>query len=141
MNRNEIPQWDEIYPNREVLLDDIEKEQLYIGCSDNKIASVFVLNNEYDPLYIEGKWEKPEESYIVLHRLCVSPLFQRGGIGSKTVLAAEDAAKTIGVNAIRLDAFTLNPYAVKMYENLGYKTVGTVEFRKGPFFLMEKYFN
>ncbi len=42
------------------------------------------------------------------------------------------------IEAIRLDAFTENPNALKLYKNLGYKIVGYADWRKGRFYLCEK---
>jgi ribosomal protein S18 acetylase RimI-like enzyme len=44
----------------------------------------------------------------------------------------------MGIDTIRLDVFTLNPYALKMYEKSGYIKVGFAHWRKGEFYLMEK---
>jgi ribosomal protein S18 acetylase RimI-like enzyme len=54
------------------------------------------------------------------------------------MLHIENKVKNMGIEAIRLDAFTLNPYAVKMYIKLGFEKVGIANFRKGKFYLMEK---
>lgn len=43
-----------------------------------------------------------------------------------------------GIQAVRLDAFSLNPYALRLYERLGYRKTGEVTFRKGVFYLYEK---
>ena len=43
-----------------------------------------------------------------------------------------------GKRAIRLDAFSKNPFALKMYIALGYTVVGEARWRKGLFYLMEK---
>jgi ribosomal protein S18 acetylase RimI-like enzyme len=51
----------------------------------------------------------------------------------------EKDANYKGAKAIRLDVFTENPYALKLYHDCGYSRVGTVEWRKGKSFLMEKY--
>jgi hypothetical protein len=40
--------------------------------------------------------------------------------------------------AIRLDAFTLNPGAIRLYEGRGYRKAGSVRFRKGMFNCYEK---
>lgn len=50
----------------------------------------------------------------------------------------EDLLKKQRVQSIRLDAFSLNPYALKMYEALGYEKVGEINWRKGTFYLCEK---
>lgn len=51
----------------------------------------------------------------------------------------EKEVSSMGFQAIRLDAFTENPFALKLYDNLGYSRVGYADWRKGRFYLMEKY--
>lgn len=137
MNESSIFQWDNIYPNKETLQNDIEKSQMYIGFINDKIVSAFVLNKECDKEYENGKWQYNNE-YLVVHRLCVLSEFQNCGVGTLTMKHIEKIAKTWGVEAIRLDCFTKNPYAVRMYQKLGYNTVGFADWRKGKFYLMEK---
>ncbi len=138
MNRNDIPQWDEIYPDLEVLKEDMLKQELYVGVINHFICSAFVLNQEMDEQYSNGKWEYPISRFCIIHRLCVNPIFQNQGIGTKTMKYIEKILKEQGVETIRLDAFSLNPYALNMYSALGYNIVGEAHWRKGMFFLMEK---
>lgn len=133
-----IYQWDEIYPNREDIEDDLEKEELFVGTSGNEIAVVYVLNKECDEQYGNGKWSLLTEDYRVIHRLCVHPKFQNRGFGGETLRHIEENLKQQGVKAIRLDAFTQNPYALKLYASSGYNIVGEAAWRKGKFYLMEK---
>ncbi len=139
MNRKEIPQWDELYPNKEVLSNDIEENQLFVGEIDSQICSVFVLNKEADKQYVNGDWKYPDSPFYIIHRLCVNPDFQNQGIGTRTLQYIENLLLKKGIEAIRLDAFSLNPYALKMYKSLGYNIVGEARWRKGKFYLMEKY--
>ena len=138
MNRNNIPQWDELYPDREILKEDISKNQLFLGIADGDIASVYVLNSDCDEEYENGAWQYPNASFCVIHRLCVNPKFQNRGIGNLTMRHIEAQVLKEGFESVRLDAFTLNPFALKMYDRLGYVIVGTADWRKGRFFLMEK---
>jgi len=138
MNRNNILQWDERYPDRELLAEDISKNQLYLGMAEGDIASAYVVNSECDDEYENGDWQYPNASFCVIHRLCVNPKFQKKGVGTITVRHIEEELKNEGVETIRLDAFTLNPFALKMYDKLGYLKVGTVDWRVGRFWLMEK---
>jgi ribosomal protein S18 acetylase RimI-like enzyme len=50
----------------------------------------------------------------------------------------EETLRARGVKAVRLDAFSLNPFALRLYERLGYEKTGEVTFRKGLFYLYEK---
>lgn len=138
MNKNGINQWDNIYPDRNILEDDIVKKQLYIGLAETTVVSAYVLNQQCDEQYVNGTWKYPNSTYYVIHRLCVNPIFQNKRIGTLTMLHIENEIGKMGIDTIRLDAFTLNPYAVKLYEKLGYSKVGFAHWRKGKFYLMEK---
>ncbi len=138
MNKHSIFQWDEIYPDKNILYDDICKNQLYICVYKDEIVSAYVLNRESDEQYKNGNWEFPNASYRVIHRLCVNPEFQNQGIGTLTVRYIEKTLKENGIETIRLDCFTKNQYAVRMYEKLNYNKIGFANWGKGKFFLMEK---
>lgn len=139
MNEQNIPQWDEIYPDRAVLCDDIDRGQLYIGTMNDRIAVIYVLNQDCDEQYQNGQWLLPDKEFMVVHRLCVNPKWANQGIAKTTMLHIEAEVAKMGIQAIRLDAFTLNPFALKLYEGLGYSKTGYANWRKGKFYLMEKY--
>ncbi|HHZ05185.1 MAG TPA: GNAT family N-acetyltransferase [Clostridiales bacterium] len=138
MEKNKIDQWDSEYPNRELIVQDIINRDMYVVKFKDEIVSVFVLNKIFDPQYFDAQWEYKNHSFNIVHRLCVNPKYQHKGIGTKTMLLAEDIVKAKGIETIRLDVFTENPYANKLYTQLGYKNVGNAHFRKGDFYLMEK---
>lgn len=138
MDENGIPQWDEIYPNEDDFREDIEKGQMLLCEYGGRIASVFVLNRQRDDEYKNGVWRGDDDTCAELHRLCVDPAFQNGGIGAETVRLAEELLRESGIKSVRLDAFSLNPYALRLYEKSGYRKVGEANFRKGLFYLYEK---
>ncbi len=138
MNDNGIYQWDCIYPNEEILLKDILNNQMFVGEIDNQIASLFVLNQECDVEYKNGDWQYKESAFYVVHRLCVNPVYQGKGVGRMTMQLIEKNVRNNAIETIRLDAFSLNLIALRMYEKLGYKRVGEVTWRKGLFYLFEK---
>jgi GNAT superfamily N-acetyltransferase len=138
MIRNNIFQWDEIYPNEDVLANDIRKKQMHKAIFDNAIVSIFVLNKEYDEEYANGTWEYKGSNFVVLHRLCVNTDYQNKGFGSRTMACIEEYLKNMGVESIRLDTFSKNPAALKLYNKAGYKKAGEVNWRKGLFYLLEK---
>lgn len=138
MKRNKISQWDEQYPNRDILMDDIEKQQLYIGTLNSNIITVYVINSEYDEQYQNGKWTSDKLSFRIIHRLCVNPNYQNMGLGVKVLTHIEHELINNGIQSVRLDVFSENPYALRLYEKLGYHKVGEANWRKGTFHLMEK---
>lgn len=141
MIENGLFQWDEHYPNEELISYDVQNSKLYIGKNDDKIACAFVLNNFYDDEYKNGEWINKSEPYLVLHRLCVSPNFQHKGMGNKALTFAEELCRKNNCRSLRLDTFTENAVAVRLYKSNGYKIVGEALWCKGRFYLMEKCFN
>lgn len=140
MIKKEIPQWDDIYPTQDDFRNDIVHNHLYVGLADGKIAVVYALNQECDKEYENGCWKYPNQPYYVVHRLCVHPNFQHRGIAKHTLLHIEAELLQKDVHAIRLDAFSNNPFSLKLYDSLQYSRVGYADWRKGRFYLMEKYF-
>lgn len=133
-----IFQWDEMYPTEEIIREDIRREELYVLSEAEEIFALVVLNEEQDDSYSEANWLGEQENVAVIHRLCVNSAYQHRGIGKKVLAAAEHLLKEKGYKGIRLDAFTNNPYALRLYENTGYRRIGEVTFRKGQFYLYEK---
>lgn len=136
MNNNCINQWDDIYPSEEDITKDIETQVMYVGMKDEKICLAYSLNKECDAQYANAKWQEGT-NFIVVHRLCVNPKFQHQQIAYDTMLHIQDECRKYGIKAIHLDAFTQNPYAIALYEKLGYQKCGEAEWRKGKFNLYE----
>lgn len=133
-----IHQWDEIYPAKEHLAEDIQKNQMYIGKEGQNIVVCFTLSEECDEEYKNGEWKYPDAKFTVIHRLCVNPEYQNHGISAKTLEYIENLCKSQGYDSIRLDCYTLNPYSQKLYNKAGYSVTGYADWRKGRFELREK---
>lgn len=136
MNSKIIYQWDEIYPDQIILKQDILNKQMYVGILDNVIVSAVVVNREFDEEYRNGHWKY--DQFAVIHRLCVHPAYQNKKVAKSIMTKIEELLRTEGIQSIRLDTFSLNPYALNLYEALGYLKVGEVNWRKGLFYLLEK---
>ena len=138
MNDNNINQWDDIYPTNTILEQDVLNGQMYVGIKDGELVSALVINNECEEEYKKGNWRYDNNTFAVVHRLCVNPIYQNKKIGKDTMIKIEEILKTERIQSIRLDTFSLNPYALKMYQTLGYQKVGEVKWRTGLFHLLEK---
>ncbi|MDP4088644.1 MAG: GNAT family N-acetyltransferase [Bacillota bacterium] len=132
-----IEQWDDIYPNIEVISRDIAEGNLYVY-HDGVIKGIVVLNEYQDKEYEEVQWEKQCGKPMVIHRLCIAPQSQGSGIARAFIDFAEEYAKRNEYDSIRLDTFIHNLRACRLYEGKGYKKVGIVTFRKGEFYCYEK---
>lgn len=138
MERNGIYQWDEIYPDREIIASDINKGEMYIVRAEDGTVAAYTVNKACDEEYRNGKWLLPHASYFVVHRLCVSPAWQGSGLGTAIMRYIEKWALEHAAQSIRLDCFMENPYAIRMYKRLGFHVTGRATWRKGDFYLMEK---
>ena len=133
-----IHQWDAIYPDRQILLEDIEQGILQVGTLEGQIAVVFALEACAEAEYEEADWSTHPGRIVVLHRLCVHPDFQGRGIARETMDYLEQVVRERGICTIRLDAFSQNPTALRLYESRGYRKAGEITYRKGLFYLYEK---
>ncbi len=138
MEKQNIFQWDELYPVKEDFLEDIRKQQLFIGLLDDAISVVYAVNKECEEEYQNGKWKYPDCEYRIIHRLCVNPAYQNQGIAGDTLSHIEKELRKMNVEAVRLDVFRKNPFALSLYFSNGYEKVGYADWRKGRFYLMEK---
>ncbi|WP_411676259.1 GNAT family N-acetyltransferase [Caproicibacter sp.] len=139
MREEGIDQWDEFYPHETDLLQDVERGEMLLLTMDGKPVSAAVLNAEQSPEYEAVEWHIGRvDPPGVIHRLCVSAQGQGKGLGRQTLKAAEHWARELGYRYIRLDTFTKNPQAIKLYESAGYQRAGNVTYRKGLFLCYEK---
>lgn len=139
MEIQQIFQWDNLYPTKADFLDDVQKQQLFIGMYEDNISVIYVLNKDSDKEYKNGAWKYPDSEYRIIHRLCVNPKYQNRGIAKSTLIHIEKELREMGIETIRLDVFSNNPFALSLYQNNGYKKVGNADWRKGRFYLMEKH--
>lgn len=138
MTEQGIDQWDEFYPDISDVTNDVSECCMFVGEHDGQIVSVYTLNRKWDEEYKNGLWKYPKDSCAVIHRLCVASRFQHSGIGRLTMQHIEKTAIDENIQSLRLDVFSKNPYAIRLYQKLNYSIVGFAEFRKGKFYLMEK---
>lgn len=140
MESQGIYQWNEFYPNEDIIENDIEREQCYVLKDNGKCIAYVAINEEQSPEYSEIKWFYDGRKVLVIHRLSVHPEAQGKGIAKKMLNSIEDMATKNNYSCIRLDAYSGNETALKLYENLGYKKAGQVYFpwRDLPFYCYEK---
>lgn len=129
-------QWDAAYPNGEVFLEDIRRQQLWVAEADGQIAGVAALTTDQDAEYAQLGWDLSEEA-IVTHRLAVDPGFQGRGIARALLQQAETVAEERGIEVLRVDTNTENRATQQLFPRLGYQLAGelTLDFRPGLRFL------
>jgi ribosomal protein S18 acetylase RimI-like enzyme len=138
LNSQNINQWDQVYPTFDTIRCDILSGNAFGYFLDGELSGFVVLDNWFPVEYNSLKWMVTPENSLVVHRLSVAPELQGKGIGKKLMGYALKFAGENGYKSVRLDAFTENPAALRLYESLGYDKIGTVGLRKGEFNCYEK---
>ena len=141
MIENNIFQWNDKYPSREIFKEDIENKSLYVSKINQEVVGCIMFSSFKDDVYKTVNWITQDEYSLYIHRLAVHPIFQKRGIARKMMDFAEDFAKSNNYISIRLDTFSQNPRNNKFYKSRGYNKLDDVYFPKQsefPFHCYEK---
>lgn len=118
-------QWENGYPSKQLLEQDIRQENLYLIYDQDGIHGVFFFSIEDDPTYAviyEGNWSG-NMNYGVIHRIA--------GDGSGGILrtAVEFASNQIGY--LRIDTHDNNYVMQKALEKMGFSKCGIIYIEDG----------
>ena len=141
MIENNIFQWNDKYPSREIFKEDIKNKSLYVSKINQEVVGCIMFSFRKDDVYKTVNWITEDEYNLYIHRLAVDPIFQKRGIARKMMDFAEDFAKSNDYISIRLDTFSQNPRNNKFYKSRGYNKLDDVYFPKQsefPFHCYEK---
>ena len=118
-------QWQDGYPNRDTLLNDIKQGNLYVVLKDKDIAGVCALTyheDDYDHLY-EGKW-LTDYPYMVMHRIAVKKEYRSLGYGKKLFEVFIDVTSKKGYHSLRIDTHENNIRMRKLMDDYGFVYCG-----------------
>lgn len=135
MDEKGIKQWPNWYPNKDIILSDITKNQLIVAEVDSQIIGMVVLSPEIPQEYETIKWNLTEGKVNSIHRLAVHPVLKTKNLASNLMQFAENKACQDGYSIIRLDTYSLNKVANKFYLKIGYHNRGDINLQYMP----EKY--
>jgi ribosomal protein S18 acetylase RimI-like enzyme len=140
MESRGIHQWGDFYPTRGIIEEDIENRSMYLAKENDMIFGIITINEEQPMEWRSVNWSTRDDRVITVHRLAVKPTQQKQGIGQKLLDHAENYATDNGYSVIRLDAYSGNLRALRLYEKHGYTRVGQIRFpnRTLAFYCYEK---
>ena len=123
-------QWQDGYPNLEVVKTDICLGKGYVLEIDNAIAAYAALVFNDEPAYKEiiGDW-LTNDDFLVIHRVAVSNDFLGKGIAVLLFQKLEDFAMENQVFSIKVDTNFDNLAMLHILEKLDYQYCGEVYFR------------
>lgn len=123
-------QWQDGYPNPEVIEDDIAKNAGFVLEINNQIAGyvAILINDEPEYDNLRGKW-LTNEDFVVFHRLAVAKEFLGKGLARELFLQIENFALDHDINSIKADTNFDNDAMLHLFDKLGYQYCGEVYFR------------
>jgi GNAT superfamily N-acetyltransferase len=126
-------QWQDGYPNPEVVQKDIEKGEGFVLVEGETIIgySAVLINDE--PAYekIDGNW-LTNDDFVVIHRVAISEKHLGKGLAKMIIKHIEDFALSNNIYSVKADTNFDNRAMIKIFENLGYMYCGEVFFRGSP---------
>lgn len=128
LKESKIDQWQQGYPNEEVILRDIENQYSYVLEDNNKIIGTVALSFDkektYDLIYA-GKWISNGE-YAVIHRIATSRRYNIKGAGTEIIKSIEKICKDKGIKNIKIDTHEKNLVMQKLLNKNDFKYCGVI---------------
>ena len=133
-----IFQWDNLYPTRETVAEDILGGHLYVLTSSGSCCGVVTVDTKPEVQYTTVQWATAKPA-LLIHRLCIEPTAQGCGFGRQLMTYIEEYGGRHRFAGIRLDAYSGNPRALEFYRQRHYREAGQVFFprRVLPFICFE----
>lgn len=123
-------QWQDGYPNPQVIQNDINKNAGYVLLENDQIIGyvALLINDEPEYSTIEGQWHTNGD-FVVFHRIAIAENHLGKGLAKKLLHFIEDFAFNNAIYSIRADTNFDNQAMIAVFEKLDYQYCGEVYFR------------
>jgi GNAT superfamily N-acetyltransferase len=132
-------QWQDGYPNPEVVKKDIAAEHGFVLTDGETIIgyTAVLINDEPEYAKIKGEWLSNTD-FVVFHRVALSENYLGKGLAKKILEHIEEFALSNSIYSVKADTNFDNIAMLKIFEKSGYKYCGKVYFRGGERKAFEK---
>lgn len=131
--QNSIDQWQNNYPNPDIIKNDIENGECYVIEDDDLIIATVVLSfraeKSYEKIY-DGSWIT-DGRYAVIHRIAVDSRFKGKRISSVIIKHLESICRERNIYILRVDTHQDNKSMIKMLSNNDFKYCGIIYLESG----------
>ena len=126
-----INQWQNGYPNKEQIENDIANKESYVVINDvDEIIGTTMFTTRKEPTYkevIDGKWIINEnEAYGVIHRLATSADHRKQGIAQFIFNEVHQKLKEQNIKSLKIDTHEENIGMQSLIKKLGYEYCGII---------------
>lgn len=131
MEADGLKQWHwGIYPTEELIREDVAQGLMYIDRMDGVIAGAVSLVGEPEPEYDAVPWTGGiNPGYF--HRLVIDPPMQGAGMAGGILDDLQQLLRRAGCDCIRCDTAINNKRAMRLYEKLGFRPCGYINWGNG----------
>ena len=125
-----IDQWQDGYPEPELIASDIEKQIGWVFADGDAIAGYAVLLFGREPIYdeLDGAWLISGERYVTIHRMAIDDGYRGTGLSRKMIAFAEEQAREQGLLSVRADTHRGNLAMRGLMRRCGYALCGEVRY-------------
>lgn len=122
-------QWQNGYPNEEVILADIKNGDGYVLLDGDKVAGYAAVLAGIEPTYqkIDGSWKNNDDLYSTIHRICLSGDYQGQGLSKIFMSNIISLQYANGVRNFRVDTHRLNKPMQALAKSNGFEYRGIIE--------------
>ncbi|SEA40679.1 Ribosomal protein S18 acetylase RimI [Flavobacterium gillisiae] len=123
-------QWQDGYPNPDVIQNDIDRNAGFVLTEDDTIIgySAVLINDEPEYQKIEGSW-LTDDDFVVFHRVAISEKHLGKGLAKKLMNFIEEFAISNNIYSLKADTNFDNFAMMAIFEKMGYTYRGEVHFR------------
>lgn len=128
-----IDQWQNGYPNGDVIQQDIEAGHSYVLVDKNdSVLATVMISFDGEPTYsrIEGEW-LTDHPYAVIHRLAVADTMKGFGIAGVILEKVNDLSLERGIKSIRIDTHQGNLPMQRCAAKAGFSYCGIITLADG----------
>lgn len=123
-----IDQWQNNYPNFEIIRNDIANKNGFVLLKDGNVVGTVAVSfdgdKNYESIY-DGEWLDNNE-YAVIHRIAVEPDYKGLGLSSIIIKNIEELCLNKCVYSIRVDTHKDNLSMQKLLQKNGFKHCGII---------------
>ncbi|MBG6235870.1 GNAT superfamily N-acetyltransferase [Pedobacter sp. CAN_A7] len=126
-------QWQDGYPNVNVVENDIVQGVGFVLDNEDTIAGYCAVLTNDEPAYanIQGEW-LTQGDFVVIHRVAIAEQYLGKGLAQKIMASIEAYAISNHIYSIKADTNFDNFAMMMIFEKLGYTYCGEVYFRNSP---------
>ena len=129
-----VDQWQDGYPEEDLILNDIANNESYIVKNENNILATAMFTTQVDHTYdiIDGKWLTPQDAiYGVIHRIAVGANYRGTGVAKFIIKESEQYLIENNIASMRIDTHKDNTGMQSLLKGLDYTYCGIIYLEDG----------